>query len=227
MKEIKFDDDTFALNKQRVEEICKEIIKRNLHKKMVWNCFGHINQGDLDLYKLMAKSGCLRIAYGVESGSQRILNEIKKSINIKKAKQTIENCKKAGMYSYIDFMIGFPGETEKDINQSMKAALYLDPDYIQVSICVPYPGTRMFNDGLKQSFLLNPYDFEKYASCEPVIKSGLSKKKVMKLYRKFWRRFYLRPKYVMKVIRRMLRSRKEFKKSVKGFVSFYKRFIKN
>lgn len=227
IRHIRFDDDTFALNKQYVIDCCDEIIKRGLHKKITWNCFGHISQPDLKMYQKMAEAGCNKIAVGVESGSEKILKIMKKKVDIEQAKETVKSCRKAGIEIYCDFMIGFPEETEEDINESIKLAVELDSDYIQVSYTVPYPGTEMYNEGLEKNFLKYPTDWEKYASCETMIDSnGLSQEKLEYLYKKFWRKFYLRPAFIGRNVIKALSSIDNFKKVSQGSISFFNRFIK-
>ncbi|HDD72711.1 MAG TPA: radical SAM protein [Candidatus Aenigmarchaeota archaeon] len=227
IREIKFDDDTFALNKKWVMDVCREIINRGYHREIVWNCFGHVSQGDPEMYRMMAKAGCKMISYGIESGSQKILDIMRKNIDMKKAKETISNAKKAGIDVYCDYMIGFPEETEEDIEKSIESALYLDPDFIQVSYTIPYPGTRMYKDALQKGILLYPNEWEKYCSCGPMIKNYVTPERMMYLYKKFWKRFYMRPRYMIKTAVRMMKSTQEFRRGAKGFVSFYKRFLRN
>jgi len=226
MREIKFDDDTFALNKKRVIALCDEIIRRGYHKKIVWNCFGHITQSDEELYKWMMEAGCVRVNFGMESGSQKILDMIKKKIDVEKAKETISICKKLGIETYCTFMIGFPHETEEDIKQSIDAAIQLDPDFIQVSYVVPYPGTQMYNEGMRDKWLVHTEKWENYCSTDPAVFTGeISSRRVKQLYYSFWRRFYLRPKYAFRTLNRISKSPSGFKKVIRGFLSFYKRFL--
>jgi len=226
MQEIKFDDDTFALDKRRVLALCDEIVKRNYHKRIIWNCFGHITQNDREMYERMAMANCVRIAFGIESGSQKILDMVRKKIDIKKAKETISICKILGIQTYCTFMVGFPHETEKDIKQSISAAIELDPDFIQVSYVVPYPGTQMYDQGVREKWVVQREKWESYCSTGVVIFTGeISPQRLKQLYYLFWRKFYLRPKYIFKTLHRVLKSPVELRKIVRGFLSFYKRFL--
>lgn len=225
-REIRFDDDTFALSRKHVLGICKEIIKRGINKKITWTCFGHISQHDEDIYRALKDAGCFKIDFGIESGSDRILQAVGKSFNIEKAQKTIQLCKKFGLNVYCDFMIGFPDEKREDIEKSIQTALRLDSDYIQVSYTIPYPGTRMYAEELKKNNLLYPDQWEKYASCGPLVKNpNISEKELIGLYQSFWRRFYLRPKIILRTFVRMIKSKEEFKRHIRGFLSFMRRFI--
>lgn len=227
VRHIRFDDDTFALNKQYVVGCCDEMIRRGLHKRITWNCFGHISQPDPEMYEQMALAGCTKIAVGVESGSERILGLINKKIDIGKARQVVRNCRKAGIEIYCDFMIGFPHETEEDIRKSMDLAVELDPDYIQVSYAVPYPGTKMHEDGVKNGFLKYPADWEKYSSCEPMIDTGsIGAKRLEEIYIEFWRKFYLRPGFIIRNAKKAVSSADNLRKVSRGTLSFFNRFMR-
>jgi len=226
VQEIRFDDDTFALNPKHVISLCDEIEKRGINKKISWTCFGHIAQNNEILYQRIARAGCFKIDFGIESGSPDILRYMKKSFEPEKARRVVGICKKAGMEVYCDFMIGFPHETKQDIEMSISFAKSLDCDFIQVSYVIPYPGTVMYSDGLKENFLLYPYEWPKYASCEPMIYTGeIEPKEINKMYKSFWRKFYLRPKIIFRKSKKALSSISEFIRVLKGFVSFCKRFI--
>lgn len=227
IRHIRFDDDTFALNKQYVHGCCDEMIRRGLHKKITWNCFGHVSQPDPEMYERMAEAGCTKIAVGIESGSERILGVIDKKIDVEKARQVVSNCRKAGIEIYCDFMIGFPYETEEDIRRSMELAVELDPDYIQVSYAVPYPGTKMYEQGLENGFLKHPKQWEKYASCEPMVDTGsIDRERLERLYVEFWRRFYLRPGFIIRNAKKALSSADNLRKVSRGAASFFNRFIR-
>ena len=224
VKEIRFDDDTFALNPKHVLAICDEIEKRGINKKIQWTCFGHIAQDDEKLYRRLRRAGCFKIDFGVESGSPKILKYMKKSLNPAKARRVVKMCKAAGLQVYCDFMMGFPHETKEDIEMSIDLARSLDCDFIQVSFVVPYPGTRMFADGVRENFLIDPYNWESYAACAPKINTGeISPESLDKLYRLFWRKFYLRPGVIFRRLRKAIVSKDEFVRTWKGFISFLKR----
>jgi radical SAM superfamily enzyme YgiQ (UPF0313 family) len=226
VKEIRFDDDTFALNPNHVLSLCKEIVKRGINKKISWTCFGHIAQDNPQIYKAISGAGCFKIDFGVESGSPKVLKYMKKSLDPDKARKVVKICKDNGLLVYCDFMIGFPHETKKDIEMSIELARSLDCDYIQVSYVIPYPGTRMYDDGIREKFLIYPEKWEMYASCMPMINTGeIKPSETAKYYNLFWRRFYLRPKIIFRTLVRALTSYDELKRAVKGFLSFLKRIF--
>jgi anaerobic magnesium-protoporphyrin IX monomethyl ester cyclase len=225
VKEIRFDDDTFALKKSHVLDIADEIIRRNLHKKIRWACFGHASQDDPQIYAKIKEAGCFRIDFGIESGSQRILDSANKKLDLQKAKNTVKICKSAGLEVYCDFMIGFPDEEKEDVQKTLDLALEIDADFIQASYVIPYPGTRMYAEGIKNNFLIYPADWEKYNCQNTLIKTKLSPEEIDRYYLLLWRKFYLRPKIVFRRFLSMFTSFNNFKRVLYGFKSFVERYL--
>lgn len=225
VKEVRFDDDTFALNKTHVAAIADEIVRRGLHKKIRWACFGHASQDDREIYRKIKEAGCFRIDYGIESGSQRVLDSVQKTLDLEKAKRTVAIAREEGLDVYCDFIMGFPGETREDLEQTTRLAMEMDSDFIQVSYIVPYPGTRMYAEGLEKGFLLYPGKWEMYNSCQPMVRAGVEQAVVDRYYIGLWRKFYLRPKIIFRNLRRMLSSPADFKRVAYGFLSFFQRYL--
>lgn len=217
-REIRIWDDTFNLNQERVNQICQEILKRKL--KFSWTCLGRVNFTNFKMLKLMKKAGCWQISYGIESGSQEILNKINKGITLKMAEEAIRRTKKVGLEAKCFFMLGLPGETEKTIEATIEFAKKLDPDIVTFSITTPFPGTEIYQEALKTSEFRKipfnhylPYRTKRLA----FVPQGLSAKKIFNYQRKAYRQFYLRPK----VFRRELGKIRNFtilKNKIQGFI---------
>jgi len=133
-----FNDDVFTLNRWRVLQICNELIERRL--KVDWGCESRVDTVDHELLKAMKKSGCTRIAYGVESGSQRILNVLKKNVTAEQVKRATSLTKKVGIQVVHYLIVGTPGETVEDIELTKRLIRETNPDYIGVSFFTPFPG---------------------------------------------------------------------------------------
>jgi len=142
---IRFFDDTFTVNKNRVLEICSEIIKRKLN--FAWECETRANTIDWEMAEAMKKAGCEFIDLGVESGSDRILKNIKKNITVAQAIEAVKVIKKAGIGLKIFIMHGLPGETCQDIRQTVFLSRYLchklKADGATQGITIIYPGTEL------------------------------------------------------------------------------------
>ena len=140
---LKFSDDTFTVNKQKVLDFCKLKIERGI--KLPYGANAHINTIDEELLKYLAESGCQELWYGVESGSPRILKEIHKSTNIRKIKQVFKLTKEYGIKTRAYFLLGVPSETIEDINMTEKLCDELQPDMVGFALLAPFPTNEYFD----------------------------------------------------------------------------------
>ncbi len=221
-KEICFDDDTFTVGKPRVIEICREINKRNLN--IEWSCFGRVGLDEETLME-MKKSGCEHIRYGVESGSQELLDRCKKFTNIAQIKETFKLTKKAGIRDYGTFMFGLPGETWNTVDKTINLAKELDPYAVQFSIVIPFPGTEYYTE-LKAKGMLKAKNWSDFdGSAKAVVETEeLSKEDLEKALALAWKGFYLRPGYIVKSVARHLKSLQDMKRLFGGARSFFTRW---
>nr|WP_287584754.1 radical SAM protein [Candidatus Borrarchaeum sp.] len=141
VKAIYFQDLEFVFDTNRTKEICESINDKKL--KFKWACSARVDRIDGKLLKIMKKAGCVQINYGVESGSQKILNFSKKGINIKKIKETFKMTKENGIKPEAFLLIPLPGEKISTIKESIKFSIETDL-LIGGNPPIPYPGTKLF-----------------------------------------------------------------------------------
>ena len=218
--EFLFYDDTFTIDRQRVIDICNEVIKRNLD--IIWDIRTRVDMVDEDVIKHLAKAGCQGIHYGIEAGTDKILKVLNKKISIKKAVEVFDLTRKYDIMTLAYFMIGNPGETRNDIYETFKLMRRLDPDYVHLTILTPFPGTKIYFDGLKDGVIEKDYwkEFAKNPTSDfisPHWGEIFTRDELHELLVKGYKSFYFRPLYIFKRIR-SLRSLGEFKrKTVAGF----------
>ena len=147
---IYISDDTFTLKKNRTIELCDEIIRRNLN--ITWKCDTRADCLDNIIVNKMKVAGCELVKVGVESGSKRILKQIKKGVTKDKIRTAVESIKKHGIKLTIYLMIGFPGETDEDVQKTIDFATELDADYYSLSTLSPYYGTEIYDYLLNNCF---------------------------------------------------------------------------
>lgn len=202
-REIHIIDDIFTADMNRAYTICEEILKRGL--KFPWYPRGgiRVDRVNTELLKLMKISGCYRIPFGIESGSQRIIDIIKKGITLEQVEKAVREAKEAGLETECYFMLGLPAETEEDIQKTANFAIKLDPDYVKFAITIPLPGTPMF-DKMSANGQIKTMDWEKYnfsiSPKELYNHDNLSWEVINKYYKILYRRFYFRPSYIFKMI---------------------------
>jgi len=141
-----YDDEFIGMSPQQnewIKEICEEIIKRNLGLKLFTE--GRCSQFiELETLKRMKEAGFVWIWWGVESGSQRLLDEfIHKDIKIENVYRTFALAKEAGLKSLMFIMVGFPGETLTDIKLTSNLIKKIKPDKVEIKIATPYPGAEL------------------------------------------------------------------------------------
>ena len=200
VREIAFYDDSFTLDMDRAYQICEEIIRRKLN--IIWSCETRVNLVTEKLLKKMKQSGCYSISYGLESGSQEILDVIEKGTTIEQAVEAVRYTHEAGIDAIGYFMVGSPGETPDTIRETIRFAKKLKVDFAQFSITTPFPGTKLYDLYLEGGG--NPEipweDYVYAASSEgsaPVFESdSLSREDIIRWESKAYREFYLRPSYI-------------------------------
>jgi anaerobic magnesium-protoporphyrin IX monomethyl ester cyclase len=197
---IEFSDDEFTLDRKRVGGICDEIRRRGL--SIIWACSSRVDVISRELLQKMRAAGCFFIYYGVESGSQRILNLMRKGITMEQVIDAIRWTKEVGIETLASYIIGFPDETEEDIGKTIALAKKLDTDYAQFSLATPYPGTELYSSAKEKGLLLTE-DWSQYTAGKPIIlNNDCSKEDLMRLLAKAYKSFYLSPRILLRHLRK-------------------------
>ena len=198
INDIGFMDDTFMLNKKRASDIADEIKARDLD--LTFAASSRVDRVDKSLLENLKSSGLKTIYYGVESGSQRILDLMKKGITLKNVEDAVKMAKDVNLEVLTSFILGYPGETEEDMNTTINFSTKLDSDYCQYSILTPFPGTPIYKDLIEKNLIDNE-DWDRYTVLKPILKYnelGLNKKLVERKLATAYLKFYARPKYLLK-----------------------------
>lgn len=140
---FKFIDATFDISPKFVIDFCKEKIKRNLNVE--WECMVHAGIAKEKMFPWLKKANCTQINVGCESGSPKILKEIKKGASIKNILDVFDWGKKYNIKRRAFFLIGMPSETIEDIKLTEKLIERINPDFFYVTILCPYPGTDLYD----------------------------------------------------------------------------------
>lgn len=139
---VHFMDDEFVAHRPYVLEFCRRMIKENLG--ITWGCTGRVNLMSEDLIIKMKKAGCILIGYGIESGSQKILNTLRKLVTVEQAKKAIRLTQKHLGWADCSFMIGSPGEDEKTIQETIDFCKEVNLAPEVIFFLTPYPGTEAY-----------------------------------------------------------------------------------
>lgn len=190
---IFFHDDTFTINRDWIIKFCDLIKKEKL--EILWGCNSRVNTIDKELMQIMYKAGLRELHIGIESGSQRILDEIyQKGIKLEDAKKVISMTKEVGINTLCFFMLGAPTETKEEIWKTINFASSLDANEVTFSITTPLPKTRLY-DIVKENYTISEdfSDFD-YYSKRAFYDKNLDFYKLKKLQRIALLKFYTNPK---------------------------------
>jgi len=229
LKEIMFEDDTLTMRiaRERLAQLCEEILRRNLG--LSWSANARVDLNDLEILQLMKRSGCRMLCVGFEFGDQEILNNVRKGTTLEQMHLFAENAAKARIRIHGCFMVGGPGETRETATKTIELAKKLNIDTAQFAGVVAYPGTAYY-DWAKQENALVPKNWrewvtEDFEQASIVSLPTLSKDEINNLIDVGLRRFYLRPKQMWRMLRN-IDSWADFKAKVYGFISFARYFMK-
>jgi radical SAM superfamily enzyme YgiQ (UPF0313 family) len=160
-----------------------------------------------DTLRVLRDNGLRLLLVGYESGSQAILNNIKKGVRVDLARRFTRDARDLGIKIHGTFIVGLPGETRETIEDTIRYACDIDPTTIQVSIAAPYPGTALFrearaNGWLAGGDLLDADGVQKSALSYP----HLPDTEIFAAVERFYRRFYFRPRKMTAMAAEMLGS---------------------
>lgn len=153
-----FYDDTFVLNRSRLYPICEELAKLDI----IFRCNGNARYNTYEDYQMLYKAGCRELAFGIESGSQKILNIIDKGVTVEQNKRAIIDAKRAGLLVKAYLMIGNPGESRETIEETKKFIAKTDPDQFTLFTFVPLPGCDIWKHPQKYKIRIINKDYKEY-----------------------------------------------------------------
>ena len=201
INEIHFVDETLNLSRQRLINICKGIIASGIKVEFSIRC--RVKPFDDEMMRLLKQAGCMRIFFGIESGTQKTLDRMKKHITLQDIEETIALVRKHKLEWVGFFILAFEGETYEDTRATIEFAKRLNPNFAQFTIFTPVPGAPMYVEAMKDKsykpeiyndFTADPTKGDEYAWWE----TSLPKETVAKLMEDAYREFYFRPSYILR-----------------------------
>jgi len=197
VKEVFDDTGTFPVGEWLIR-FANLMIERKLNEKIYFSCnmrFGALNEED---YRLLKKAGFRMLLYGLESASQKTLDMINKGVTVERIVKEIQWASKAGLEPHITIMVGYPWEKREDAWNTFKLAKYFFEKgwakTLQVTIVIPYPGTKLFEQAKMEGWL-KTMNWEEYDMKRPVMKTPLPEEDVELMARKIYQIFFT-PKYI-------------------------------
>jgi len=137
-----FADDCFTLNRERLMDVCVELVKRKVD--VHWECLSRVDTMDREVAAAMRRSGCVRVFFGIESGTDEVLGLMRKQITVEQARRAVYNAKDSGLKVGAFFILGYPGESDETVLDTVRFASGLPLDYLSFTLPYPIPGTALF-----------------------------------------------------------------------------------
>ena len=193
-----FADEFFTADKGRVLEICELIHRRGLD--ITWVCSARAQKLDRQTLEAMKGAGCRELSFGIESGSPEMLKRMDKRIDLDEAKTVISTANGLGLRTHAGFIIGYPGETEQTVAQTVRVAKWLEVDIAAFWIASPLPGSRLWVEARTNGWIRPDAkwsDFSPLSNNRSVLTiPTLSIERIRQLHRRALWSFYFRPRYI-------------------------------
>jgi radical SAM superfamily enzyme YgiQ (UPF0313 family) len=227
VKEIFIEDDTFTVDRSRCREICQRLIETK--NRISWTANARADV-DFETLKLMKNAGCRLLCVGVESGNQKVLNNIKKGMSLGRIRRFFRDAKKAGVLLHGCFLVGNKGDNRQTLEETLQFAKELNPDTAQFFPLMIYPGTEAYR-GAKEEGLVLTEDFSEWITEEGlhhcvVRLPGLTNADLVEFCDRARREFYLRPGYFAWKLRQIIRHPSEFKRTAKSLKTFVRYLLR-
>ena len=190
-----FHDETFTYNEKRVFEICEEIKRRKIG--IPWDCQTRVDHVSKKVLAKMSEAKCQLVLFGVESGSQKILNAMKKGTTVEQNERAVSWAKEAGLLVSMSVIFGYPGETADTLKQTLDFIKKVEPDDVFLYLATPYPKIELrdlVKDlGWRMSNEWSHYEMQTPAFDNPLI----SFDKITKIRETFYNHLYS-PSYILR-----------------------------
>jgi radical SAM superfamily enzyme YgiQ (UPF0313 family) len=193
-----FRSDLFTQNKKWVIELCQKIIDSGL--KINWASNSRVDCINAEMLQWMKKAGCWIIAFGVESGNQNTLDLIKKKATVEQAREAVKLCREAGVKSSVYLLMGLPWDTPETLEDNVRFAKEIQPDFVEIFYTYPFPGTELHKIALEKGLIVEgqiPED----AYANPAMNGMyMTREELANWRRRSLRRIYLQPRYIARTL---------------------------
>jgi anaerobic magnesium-protoporphyrin IX monomethyl ester cyclase len=198
VRHIIFYDDLFTVKRKRVVELCEAFIAAGFD--FTWSCNSHPNLLDEEALCLMKRAGCWQIAYGIESGSQRVLDVVKREVKLPRMRETLRMTRDAGIRAKGYLMIGHPTETVETLEETAEFLRVVELDLCQVTKFTPYPGTPAYPRVREHGAFEE--DWERMNAMNFVfVPKGLTEHVLESYFHRLYSIFYSRPDVLRGIVR--------------------------
>jgi len=213
VREIHIVDDSFNVDLPRAKAICDEIVARGLDIKIAFPNGIRGDRMDRELVRKLRAAGCYAITYAVETASPRMQKKIRKNLDLARVEQSITWAREEGIIPQAFAMLGFPGETLEEIQQTIDYMLRTDLLQCVFASVVVFPRTRILEIAKQEypGFALEEHDFSSYYYfAADTFYGRVTGVDLHAIQRRAYRAFYLRPSIILKLLVKLPKNRSLF-----------------
>ncbi len=205
VRNVLFLADLFTHDRKGVIKLCDMIIERGL--KVRWTCNSRVDTLDEEMARKMKQAGCWLVAFGIESGSQAVLDNVKKDAKVEDATRTITMCNRVGLKTWGYFIIGLPGENKKTVRETIDFAKSIPLDIALFHVAMPYAGTEFYFQSVANGWL-NTSDWKHFDMNDSAVVGydDFTSEEILKATKQAFREFYFRPKQMWRMSKMMMGS---------------------
>lgn len=223
IRDIYIQDDTFVLNRDNVMKFCNIILDSKMD--LTWACHGRADEIDKEMLCLMKKSGCWQVCLGIESGSQKILDNINKGTTVEQNFNTLEICREVGMDVKGLFMVGCFGEDRQTIQETIDFIKNVHMTDFHINFYTPMPLTAAMKLWPKYGDLDSSRGFLVASSRPSFVPFGMTEEELIAYRKEIYKTFYLRPKVIFSYILKLYNFRIS-KKLILSAIAFFKYILR-
>ncbi|OGD46009.1 hypothetical protein A3K70_03630 [Candidatus Bathyarchaeota archaeon RBG_16_48_13] len=188
-------DDSFTLDRKRVNEICRLIKREKLD--ILWAAMARVNNATADLMQRMREAGCQSVYFGIENANQRILDYYRKGITQEMAKDAVKNCINAKMDAFGGFILGAPTETEDEMWKTIRFAEEIGITFPSFYILQAYPGTAIWNENVANGYIKEDEYWETGVALPEVVPECIPMARIKTILGNGYRHVLTRPKFIL------------------------------
>jgi len=219
VKEYFFDDDTFTDDRPRAQDIARRLAEIGV----TWSCNAKPDV-PYETLRVLKENGLRLVLVGYETGSQAILNNIRKGTRVDIARRFTEDCHRLGITIHGTFIVGLPGESRETLAETMRFAREINPHTIQVSLAAPYPGTYLHRQAVDNGWLdISHAELidDRGVQIAPLHYPHLSHTEIFESLETFYKRFYFRRRKIASLVAEMIKSPPMMRRRLREGVEFF------
>jgi len=224
IRTVSFFDETFTFDRERVVELCEGMCEQQINIR--WYCNTRVNHVDEELLGLMRSAGCRGMSFGAESGSDEILKRAKKGATVAQTARAVREAKAAGIKTYLSFMFGLPGESWDTVQETVDFVKKVLPNSAQFNITVPYPGTELYEEGVKKGYIPEELDWRQLFQHSSILRTEhMSPAELEQARRLAYHSLYFNPRWILSNVLFLLREPTEIPLGVRYYLKSLKNFF--